>query len=140
MQLIKFDKNETNDPLARYITPMQNMSFHAPMWRLITQEAAKILPFEPRHEKICFFVYVETKLHISCAETAQLFRGFVFAPYIVQSLYFLNPKAFFCGCTTRFSSDLVRKPENSFSHNAASMLQQSGFPSKNRIHGLAHNS
>ena len=36
--------------------------------------------------------YVKTKAHISCAVTAQLISAFVFATYIVQSLFFLNPK------------------------------------------------
>ena len=50
---------------------------------------------------------------------------FVFATQIVQSLYFLNPKvqaSSFCGCTSRFVSDLVGTPEDRFSHNEAQKL------------------
>ena len=36
--------------------------------------------------------YAKTKPQISCAVTAQLISAFVFATWIVQSLYFLNPK------------------------------------------------
>ena len=50
------------------------------------------LIYEPRHEKIGFFAYAKTKTQISFAETAKLISAFVFALYIVQSLYFLNPK------------------------------------------------
>ena len=38
------------------------------------------------------FVYANTKMQISCAVTAQQINAFVFATWIVQSLYFLNPK------------------------------------------------
>ena len=74
------------------------------------------------------FEYAKTKQQISCAViscavTAQLISAFVFAAQIVQSLFFLNPKfkplAIFCGCTAWFVSDLVRNPENRFSHNEA---------------------
>ena len=32
-----------------------------------------------------------------------------------------KPLAIFCGCTVRFVSDLVKKPEDRFSHNEAHM-------------------
>ena len=38
------------------------------------------------------FAYAKTKPQISCAVTAQLISAFVFVTWIVQSLYFLNPK------------------------------------------------
>ena len=38
------------------------------------------------------FAYAKTKPQISCAVTAQLISAFVFATWIVQSLYFLNSK------------------------------------------------
>ena len=38
------------------------------------------------------FAYAKTKPQISCAVTAQLISAFVFATWIVQSLYFLYPK------------------------------------------------
>ena len=39
-----------------------------------------------------FFIYAKTKMQISFAVTAKLISVFVFATYIVQSLYFLNTK------------------------------------------------
>ena len=39
-----------------------------------------------------FCIYAKTKTQISFAVTAQLVSAFVFATWIVQSLYFLNPK------------------------------------------------
>ena len=36
--------------------------------------------------------YAKTKPQISCAVTAQLISAFVFAPRIMQSLFYLNPK------------------------------------------------
>ena len=38
------------------------------------------------------FAYAKAKAQISCPVTAQLISMFVFATYIVQSLYFINPK------------------------------------------------
>ena len=38
------------------------------------------------------FAYAKTKPQISCAVTAQLISAFVFVTWIVQSLYYLNPK------------------------------------------------
>ena len=38
------------------------------------------------------FAYAKTKTEISFAVTAKLISAFVFATWIVQSLYFLNPK------------------------------------------------
>ena len=38
------------------------------------------------------FAYVKTKTQISFAVTAKLISAFVFATWIVQYLYFLNPK------------------------------------------------
>ena len=38
-----------------------------------------------------FIAYGKTKTQISCAVTAQLISAFVFATYIVQSLFYLNP-------------------------------------------------
>ena len=51
----------------------------------------------------------------------QLISAFVFATRIVQSLYFLNFKSLtiISGCTARFVSDMVRIPEDRFSHNEA---------------------
>ena len=36
--------------------------------------------------------YAKTKMQISCAVTAQLISDFVFATWIVRSLFYLNPK------------------------------------------------
>ena len=78
---------------------------------------------EPRREKTGFFAYAKTKTQISFAVNAKLISVFVFATWIVQSLYFLNPKfkplAIFCGSTARFVSDLVGNPKDRFSHNEA---------------------
>ena len=38
-----------------------------------------------------FFAYAKTKTQISCAVTAKLISAYVFATWIVQTLYFLNP-------------------------------------------------
>ena len=38
------------------------------------------------------FAYAKTKTQISCAVLAQLISAFVFATWIVQSLFYLNPK------------------------------------------------
>ena len=67
--------------------------------------------YEPRHVKICF-------LHMGKTKTQ---RSFVFATWIVQSLYFLNrnfePVVIFFGCTVRFVSDLLENPEDRLSHD-----------------------
>ena len=42
--------------------------------------------------KPAFFAYVKTKMQISFAVTAKLISAFVFATWIEQPLYFLNPK------------------------------------------------
>ena len=47
--------------------------------------------YEPRHEKTKRFAYAKTKMQISFAVTAKLISTFVFATWMVQSLYFLNP-------------------------------------------------
>ena len=47
---------------------------------------------EPRYEKIGFLHMQKTKTQISFAVTAKLISAFVFATWIVQCLYFLNPK------------------------------------------------
>ena len=46
---------------------------------------------EPHYEKKWLFPYVKTKTQISFAVTAKLISAFVFATWIVQSLYFRNP-------------------------------------------------
>ena len=48
--------------------------------------------FEPRREKTIFFAYAKTKTQISFAVTAKLISAFVFATWIVQFLFYLNPK------------------------------------------------
>ena len=70
-----------------------------------------------------FFAYAKTKTQISFAVTAKLISPFVFATWIVQSLYFLNPKfqasSHLLWLTAHFVSDLVGNPEDRFSHNKA---------------------
>ena len=81
---------------------------------------ANSLLYEPRYEKTGFFAYAKTKTQISFAVTAKLISAFVFATRIVQS--FLLPRAsshFPWLYTARFVSDLVRNPEDRFSHNEA---------------------
>ena len=60
--------------------------------------------------------YAKTKAQISCAVTAQLISTFVYATWIVQSLFFLNPKfkllVIFFSCTGRFALDLVGNPKD----------------------------
>ena len=41
--------------------------------------------------KLFFFAYAKTKTQISFAVTAKLISAFVFATWIVQSLYYQNP-------------------------------------------------
>ena len=47
--------------------------------------------YKPHHD-ILIFVCAKTKEEISCVATSQLISAIVFATYIAQSLYFLNPK------------------------------------------------
>ena len=69
--------------------------------------------------------YATTKTQISFAVTAKLISVFVFATWIVQSLFYLNPKfqasSYLCGFTAWFVSDLVGNPEDRFSHNETQM-------------------
>ena len=45
-----------------------------------------------KKSQIKLFAYAKTKTQISCAVTAKLISAFVFATWIVQSLFYLNPK------------------------------------------------
>ena len=78
---------------------------------------------EPCHEKIMVFAWAKTKAQISFTVTVKLISAFVFACRIVQFHCFLNLKilafAMFISCTGRFVSDLVRNPEDWFSHEGA---------------------
>ena len=69
------------------------------------------------------FAYAKIKTQISFAVTAKLISAFVFANWIVQSLYFINRNFkllnIFCGCTAWLVSDLVGNLEDRFSHNEA---------------------
>ena len=47
---------------------------------------------ETRHEKNRLFANAKTKTQISFAVTAKLISAFVFATWIVQFLFYLNPK------------------------------------------------
>ena len=62
---------------------------------------------------------------MSSAITVQLIIAFVFATWLVQSLFYLNPKlnslAFFCGCAAQFVSDLVRNTEDRFSRDTTDL-------------------
>ena len=74
-----------------------------------------------RKPAFCKFAYAKTKTQISFPVTAKLISAFVFATWIVQSLYFRNfkPLAILSGCTAWFVSDQVRNLEDRFSHNEA---------------------
>ena len=69
------------------------------------------------------FAYAKTKTQISFTVTAMLISAFVFATWIVQSLYFLNPK-FHASSHLLWLYSLVcvgpgQKPERWFSHDKA---------------------
>ena len=70
------------------------------------------LPYEPRHEKNNVLHMRKTNPQISFSVTEKLISAFVFATWIVQYLFFLNPKAkplaISSVCTAWFVSDLVR--------------------------------
>ena len=70
--------------------------------------------------KPTFCICEKTKVQISCSVTMQMFRTFVFATKMVQSLYFLNPKFHAPShfLLALFVLDLVGNPEDRFSHNA----------------------
>ena len=84
------------------------------------------------HGHVCV-MYLKTKTHVSFAVTAKLISVFVFATWVVQYIYSLNPKfqAYvfatrnfmalftFCDYTARFVSGLVGKPK---SHTEAHMI------------------
>ena len=48
--------------------------------------------YEPCYEKTGFLHMRKKKTQISCAVTAKLISAVVFATWIVQSLYYLDPK------------------------------------------------
>ena len=60
-----------------------------------------------------------------CTITAHLIRAVVFATWIVQFLYFINPNFKASGhllwLTARFASDLVGNFEDRFAHDAAQL-------------------
>ena len=68
------------------------------------------------------FAYAKTMMQISCAVTAQLISAFVFATWLVQSLYLLNPKFQASSLFLFLYSPLVGNPKGLFSHNAAHMV------------------
>ena len=67
--------------------------------------------------------YAKTNAQISFAVTAKLISAFAFATWIVQSLYFLNPKFSVSSHLLCLYSlvcvEPVRKPHYLFSHDAA---------------------
>ena len=64
------------------------------------------------------FAYAKTKTRISFAVTAKLISAFVFATWIVQYLYFLNPSLW----PYLVIAQPVRNPEDKFSRVAAHMF------------------
>ena len=73
---------------------------------------------KPRRENQ-IFAYAKTKAKISFTVTANLIRAFVFATWIVQFLFFLNPKS-----VSVIVSDLVGNPEDRFSRVAAQIIME----------------
>ena len=72
--------------------------------------------------------YTKAKTQISCAVTAKLISAFVFATWIVQYLYFLNPK-FKASSLLQWLYSLVcvrpgQNPHCWFSHVAAHLLRR----------------
>ena len=69
------------------------------------------------------FAFAKTKTQISCAVTAQMISAFVFATWIVQYLFFLNPKFPVSSHLLWLYSPVCvgpgRKPQDRFSHNEA---------------------
>ena len=90
------------------------------------------IPYEPRYEKTGFLHMRKQRRRsasrLRFAVTAKLISAFVFAAWIVQSHFYLNPNfqalslAIFCDCTARFVSDLVGNPEDRFSHNESQII------------------
>ena len=70
------------------------------------------------------FAYAKTKVQISCAVTAQLISTFVFASWIEQSIYFLNPKFQASSCAAQFVSVLVGNPEDKIFPQQGSYVHQ----------------
>ena len=73
-----------------------------------------------------FFAYAKTKTQISFAVTAKLISAFVFATWIVPSLFYLNLKfqaySHLLWLYSPVVSDLVSNPEDRFSHNEAHFI------------------
>ena len=72
------------------------------------------------------FAYAKTKTQISFAVTAKLISAFVFATWIVRSIFYLNPKSQASSHSVAVQPgivlDLVGNPEDRFSHNEAHIL------------------
>ena len=86
---------------------------------MIQQHASSRVSYSATSRDNLLFAYVKTKAQIRCMVAVQLISTFVFATWIVQSLYFLNLKfpasSHLLGCTAWFVSDLVGNPEDRFS-------------------------
>ena len=78
--------------------------------------------------------YAKTKTQISFAVTAKLISAFVFATWIVHSLFFLNPKFQACSNLLWLYSPVCvgpgRKPKDRFSDVAAHIVWLHSFSSK----------
>ena len=76
--------------------------------------------------RIVIFAFVKTHTQISCTVTAQQISTFVFTTWIVQFLFFLNPKisSFYPSSTAggQFVPDLVGNPKDRFSCVAAQVM------------------
>ena len=67
------------------LTTLNNVS-------VIISSVVTLTLYEPRREKNRLFTYAKTKTQISFAVTAKLISDYAFAAWIVQSLFYLNPK------------------------------------------------
>ena len=82
--------------------------------------------FEPSHETTNNLHMPKTKTQISFAVTAKLFSAFVFATWIVQFFFFLNPKFQASSCLLWLHSPVcvgtVKKPHCWFCHETAHLF------------------
>ena len=74
------------------------------------------------------FAYAKTKTQISCAITAQLISVFVFATWLVQSLFYLNPNFQASSHLLWLYRPVCVRPEDRFSHNEAHVIVTPSYP------------
>ena len=103
------------------------MSSHCPNSHSVIVDAGIrpeviVIVYEQCRENL-LFAYAKTKTQISFAVTAKLISAFVFATWILQYIFFLNPNfQVSSNCAARIVSDLVGNSKDRFSHVAAHIL------------------